>query len=445
MNLKIRTALSYTIFVGFLCYHAFIDSSYRLSADDFAVTDLATQGIPGVGFALEMYLRWEGPFLGMTLLGLVCWLASVTVPWLPLLLVKGVLVLSAAQLLKAVRPLLGSNWKSAETIGMATILMSGLYLISPNQSEIWHWLVGTPYLFPIIFSLLGVAALLNERILLAIVPFAFVMQSRATYAILIFGLLFLVSGYNILNGIKRKDWSIFICATFVFLLIYLVAPGNYTRMSDHGNSLAFLVSQFRIGLHHLFVSYNVAKIDRIALAILGCFMFVGTIPRPVVPRKMWLMLIPIALYLLFAVTHEVLFVVVTGYCEWTRVLSLHSFLFMSTCVFYGFWIVAKFNLVAKRVLMLASAGSLILLVGFMLRGISQELLEAQNLRIEYDQRMNTILSHSSVGDTLYVKKVDYTGKLYFEDLSEDPDFWINKDFRKAYDLPFKVAVQKEIE
>lgn len=441
MNSKITPALSFLLVALFLGYHVLVDNSYRPSADDFAVTDLATHGLPGINFAVEMYLNWEGPFLGMTILGLVCWLANVFSAWLPLLLVKAGLIASSAVLLNAISVRNNLDWSKSTSVSVAVIFSLVLYLISPNQPEIWHWLVGTPYLVPLIFIQLGVAALIQNRILLAVIPFAFVMQSRATYAVLIFGLLFLISAYQIIKKNRIKDWSIFIAATLGFLIIYLAAPGNYTRLTEHGNSVSFMISQFKTGLINQFVSYNAAKLDRVVLGLIAMFGLVGNVEFTKEKLPKTALLIPFSLYLLFVISHKLLFVLITGYCEWTRVLSLHSFLFLTMSVAYGFW---AFGLIPKSLYKWSLVTTALAVLALFVRvgiGLPSEILAASQFTEQYDQRMKLITSYTGEGDTLFVQPIDYSGRLYFEDFSEDPDNWINKDFRKAYNLPFKVAVK----
>lgn len=428
----------------YFAYHVFIDQSYRPSADDFAVTDLAMNGIPAISFAVEMYLGWEGPFLTMSMLGLVCWLAEITAPWVPLIMVKASLVGSTTILLRtlSLRTKQAASW--ANSLGMAVILNTGLYLIAPNQPEIWHWLVGTPYLMPLIFAQLGLAALINQRIVLAALPFAFVMQSRATYAVLIFGLLFLVSVYNMWNKNRRLEWAVFISVCLCFLLIYLLAPGNYVRMTEHGNSTAFLLSQFKVGLHNLFFSYNVAKLDRVGLSLLGLLAYLSSRGIFSKPRQAWHWTVPLFLYVSFALAHAALFVFITGYHEWTRVLSMHAFLFLVMCLVYWLWAEPRLTRpisVGKAYIGYASCLALVI---YLFSGFGRERNEAQLFREQYDQRLERILSHKGIqNDTLYVKPIHYKGKLYFEDFSHDPDHWINKDFRKAYGLPFKIAVRQQ--
>ncbi len=43
-------------------------------------------------------------------------------------------------------------------------------------------------------------------------------------------------------------------------------------------------------------------------------------------------------------------------------------------------------------------------------------------------------------DTLYLEPMNYQSVLYFEDFSGFPDNWKNNDFKKAYNLDFRVAV-----
>ncbi|MDP6908529.1 MAG: DUF6056 family protein, partial [Flavobacteriales bacterium] len=81
------------------------------------------------------------------------------------------------------------------------------------------------------------------------------------------------------------------------------------------------------------------------------------------------------------------------------------------------------------------------LITYLFSGFGNEYRKAKDLRKEYDDRMETILAfQGGKDDTLVIDQIPYDGVLYFEDFSEDPDNWINKEFRKAYNLDFKVAV-----
>ena len=124
--------------------------------------------------------------------------------------------------------------------------------------------------------MLGVAAIFRDKLLLAVVPMAFVMQSRATYAVLIFGFIVLVTAINWWAKTEnKKQWLVLSVFLFLFLAIYFIAPGNYVRLTEHGNSSSFLVSQFQIGLQNLFVSYNIAKMDRVLLGWVAVLPLIG--------------------------------------------------------------------------------------------------------------------------------------------------------------------------
>ncbi|MBL4586639.1 MAG: hypothetical protein JKX84_06250 [Flavobacteriales bacterium] len=184
--------------------------------------------------------------------------------------------------------------------------------------------------------------------------------------------------------------------------------------------------------------------DRVLLGLLAVlpFLSVANMKFPK-PNRFWKWAIPLFLYAGFAVAHEVLFVYITGYCEWTRVLSLHSFLFLIICSIYGFWIYGSFPFLQNR----KFAAIAIIGVGGLLfqlfQDIGSEMEQGKLLTERNTIRMEQIMNHQETGDTLYIAPMNYNGILYFEDFSEDPDNWINGDFRKAYGLDFKVAVKAE--
>ena len=428
----------------YLFYHCFLDYYYCLSADDFSGIDYSSQGIPGITYAWHFYWNWEGPFLSHFVHGSLMWFVSIGVsPVFVLITTKLAMVIACSMCMWTAfdRFITRISWVESWFYGL--VFTNVLYLISPNQTQIWHWLTGMVYLYPIVFLMLGVAAIFRDKLLLAVVPMAFVMQSRATYAVLIFGFIVLVTAINWWAKTEnKKQWLVLSVFLFLFLAIYFIAPGNYVRLTEHGNSSSFLVSQFQIGLQNLFVSYNIAKMDRVLLGWVAVLPLIGasvSVPRP---KQVWVRAIPAVLYVGFAVAHEALFVYITGYREWSRVLSLHSFLFLVTASVYGFWFVGLINRKWRAKIWPLSAVGILGLSFHLFKGFGTELQMAEHLKVEYGNRMETISTHQQPGDTLYVKPMNYTGILYFEDFSENPDNWINKDFCKAYDLNFKVALEK---
>lgn len=438
--------LNVVLTLAFFGYHFFLDRYYCLSADDFAGIAYASKGIPGFGYAWRFYLGWEGPFLGMIIQGLLMWLVAVGMPpFIGLLVIKGALTGSTMVLLSAISQRFGLKWSKQRAWLVAVLFNICLYLISPDKSEIWHWLIGTVvYLVPLIFLQLGTAALLKNKFWWAIAALAFVMQSRATYAVLGFGFIVLLTMlFWWKKAENRKQWLLLSAFLLLFLALYLIAPGNYVRLKEHGNAFPFLITQFKIGLQNLFVSYNIAKMDRVLLALLAVLPWVGfqgNIPRP---KQVWQWGTPAVLYVGFAIAHEALFVYITGWREWTRVLSLHSFLFLSMVVVYGFWVFSFVSVSWKKYMQAASLIGVVGLFFHLFIGFGNELQMGKEFKTSYDARMISILEHKSIGDTLYIEPINYNGILYFEDFSEDPNHWINKDFAKAYKLDFKVALKQQ--
>jgi hypothetical protein len=439
-------ALNVVCALGFLVYHIGLDRYYCLSADDFAGIDYAAKGIPGLGYAWRFYFAWEGPFLSFFIQGLLMSSVAAGIPaFIGLLIIKLGLVNSTMVLLRSVSKRFELNW-SAQQICLAALLFNiCLYVISPEPSQVWHWLIGISYLVPLIFLQLGTAALLRNKFWWATAALAFVMQSRATYAVLIFGFIVLLTIFNWWKRAEnRKQWLLLSIFLFSFLLLYLIAPGNYIRLNDsHHPSLIRFIAQFKNGLHNLFVSFNIAKMDRVLFALLAVLPWVGLCKRVPRPQQLWQWTVPSILYLGFAIAHEILFVYIAGTHEWHRVLSLHSFLFLVMTFVYGFWF---YGLVPIEWRMKARFVSVIGVIGILYQlfnGFGAQLEMGREFKANYDSRMASILEFDGVSDTLYVQPLNYTGFLYFEDFSEDPDHWINYDFCKAYNLDFKIALQPQ--
>ncbi|MCF8275490.1 MAG: hypothetical protein K9J17_02055 [Flavobacteriales bacterium] len=435
----------FTLLFGttFLLYHLGLDQYYCLSADDFAGIDNSIHGIPGLSHAWHFYWNWEGPFLSHFINGLILWTVSFgAAPMIVFMLVKLALLGSTALLIRSVfiRFQCSLSWSKSWLVAITFNII--LYLISPNKSEIWHWLTGTLYLVPLICLQLGAAAIMRDKLLLSVVPFAVVMQSKVTYAVLVFGFLVLLTALTwILNSDNRKRALFCLTALFLFLAAYIVAPGNYVRLTDHGKSNEELLWQFIIGLYNLFISFNLAKLDRVILGLLIGIPILGTKTKLLRPSKFWYWLVPVFLYLGFSVMHEVLFVSITGCREWTRVLSLHSYLFLVMVFVYGVWL---FGLIPEKWQLKIWPASVIGVVGMCLHlfnGHHVQLQMGEELKSNYDSRMATIMKHEEIGDTLYVEPMNYEGVLYFQDFSEDPGNWINKDFTKAHEIDFEIALK----
>jgi hypothetical protein len=424
-----------------LMFFAFIEQYYCPSADDFSGIMYASEGAPGFSYANQFYLNWEGPYLSQFLMGLLIRIFIITGSTsLVLGIPKLALILAASVFVRSLGARLNLGWSWSQSCLSAVVFTLSLYLISPTQSEIWHWLIGAVYLWPVIYALLASALILRGRLYLASIPVAFLMHSRITYGALILGALILFTASQYLRkSVDRKGWLIISLVAFFSLLVYVVAPGNYVRLSEHGNTLPFMISQFKVGISNLLFSYNLAKIDRVVILLLTIAPILLRSHSIVKKRLNWHLFIPAAAYLGFVVSHGVLFVVLTGYCEWTRVLSFHSFLFLMCCLFYGFILYGLIpSALRKRGWPLSFFGIIGLLL-YLQSGYKSEVLAGQELQYEYSERMKEIKSHLGEGDTLMIKKINYSGVLYFEDFSEDPDHWINKDFAKAYDLKFKIA------
>jgi len=427
-----------------LSFFWLIEQYYCPSADDFSGIQYASVGIPGISYASQFYMNWEGPYLSQLLMGLLMRLFIVTQSAaLTLSIAKLALILTSALFVKSVSDRFNMGWTWAKALISAVLFVLSLYLVSPSQSEIWHWLIGSVYLLPLIYFLLAGSFIIQNRFYMACVPVAFLMQSRITYAVL---LLFAIGIYTVILQLQKSDsrrgWLGLFLVGAISLVVYVVAPGNYVRLSEHGNTVAFMFSQFKLGLTNFFISFNLAKGDRVVLLLLSIVPVLlqkRNFPRP---NESWQYLIPGLVYLTFIIGHAVLFVVLTGYCEWIRVLSFHSFLFLMVCVIYGGWMYGLIPVQWRgKTRFLSLVGVLVLLYKLQI-GYQEELKMAHDLHLDYHQRMELIMNHQTMNDTLYLDKINYDGVLYFEDFSADPNHWINKDFVRAYGLKFNVAVTK---
>lgn len=442
IQISFTTAFAVIAFV----YHILLDQHYCLSADDFAGIDHASKGMPGLSYAWRFYMEWEGPFLSHVIQGLI--MRAVVIggpPVLMLFLVKLCVLGSSVILLGSINKRCKIGWTGAQEFQSALAFFVTLYLISPNKQEIWHWLVGTAYLTPIIFLQLGTAAIIERRFFLAVPPLAFVMQSRATYSLLVFAIIVLLGFVSIMRKEKdRSKWMWMTVILFAFLAAYLLAPGNYVRMAEHGKSISFMLSQFKMGLLKLLVSYNLAKMDRVLFGLMAGLPVLVTGRTIPIPHNRWFLLFPLLGYVGFLVAHEMLFVCLTGYQEWTRVLSLHSFLFLVLAWIYCAWASGILPHDIKGVGWPLSIFGTMGMIWFLYGNFGSELHAAERLKVQNQERLVTVLSHQEKGDTLFLPEIDYQGVLYFEDLSEDPEHWINRDFTKAYGLEFKVATKNDL-
>jgi len=341
-----------SLLLAFVIFQYSIDCNYRLSADDFSGVDYAKDGIPGLGYAWKSYWGWEGTFLNKVLQGLSMWFIGLGVP---IGIVLGSIKLAIAGsnyvLLGALNKKFNLDWSKSDRLLAASVFIITLYLISPDQSELWHWAIGTSssYMFSLSFLQLAAALILSDRVLWALIPLSFVAQSRATYAPLVFGLLFIISVWTCKRGDKKcKQWALLSVGFLIFMALYFIAPGNYVRLGSPSYEFDQWLYEYWKGVRNLFVTYNLSKVDTILLSLLVIIPAVLDREAGLQPIKKWVYAIPLILYGIFGIGHELLFVTLTGYCEWTRVLSLHVFLFYSMVLIYGFWFLPKLVVKAGR-------------------------------------------------------------------------------------------------
>lgn len=447
MNLK--TILAIGSALGFVVFHLLVDSHYRPSADDFAGMYYASQGLPGLGYASRFYMEWEGPFMSMIVQGLWMRALFVGVPGgLIISCIKIMLLLSSTYMFSGVVQLISGKKDLAGSVLIASTFVTLLYIISSAQDEVWHWVMGTVvYTHPVIALQIGIGLLCRKKFLWAILPFAYIMQSRATYAVLFYGLSFLIVVYA---WVKNLSWKKQITVANIFLLlcflIYLLAPGNANRMSPEGFDFAHYIHEYRREVQNILISFNLAKMDRILIALL---VIVPVLPVTTMfrdkPLKLWYLL-PLLAYLLFVFAHGVLFVYATGYAAWNRVFAMHTFLFVLVCGFYFY--VAYTRMVSDSIKEKARHYIVPLALAFLMfklyQPLANQLQQGKAFSEAYDERSERIFNFEGTeSDTLFIQRLPKPGVLHYWEFSEDASYWVNDDFRMRYDVEFQVALKPE--
>lgn len=447
MNLKTILAIGSSL--GFVVFHLLVDSHYRPNADDFAGMYYASQGLPGLGYASRFYMEWEGPFMSMIVQGLWMRALFIGIPGgLIISCIKIMLLLSSIYMFNGLVQLISGRKDLVGSTLMGATLVTLLYIISSAQDEIWHWVMGTVvYTHPVIALQIGIGLLCRKKFMWAILPFAYIMQSRATYAVLFYGLCFLIVLYA---WLKNTNWKKQITLANVVLLIcflvYLLAPGNANRMSPEGFDIAHYIHEYRREIQNILISFNLAKLDRVFIALL---VIVPVLPVSGFLREtklnMW-HLLPGSAYLMFVFAHGVLFVYATGYAAWNRVFAMHTFLFVLVCAFYAYVIYTKWiPLSAKEKLkQYVMPLALAVLMFKLYQPLSNQLQLGKTFSEAHDARSKKIFNYSgSATDTLFIDAMPSAGVLHYWEFSEDASHWVNDDFRMRYDVEFQVALKPQ--
>lgn len=438
--------------IGFILFHLLVDSHYRPNADDFAGMYYASKGLPGIGYATRFYLEWEGPYLSMIVQGL--WMRALydgVSGGLIITLIKLMLLLSSIFAYSGLQKLLNgkANYSNATIAASVTVMV--LYLISSSKEDIWHWVMGTVvYVHPQIALMLTLGFLFRKKFVLALLPLAYIMQSRATYAVLFLGLVSLITAYSF---ITKKEWSTNAIFANIFLLgcfcVYLFAPGNANRMSSNDFDFAHYLYEYKKEIKNVIVSYNIAKLDRVVLGVLAIIPLLPVKTTPFKKNKVWWFTLPMLAYVGFILVHGLVFVYATGYGAWPRVFSMHSLLFFILCCFYGFLMFTEFvpRRVKQRIINVVPALAVGLVMFFTYKPFVSQLQQGKKFSEAYDARTERINSYepNNASDTLFLKPLPDSGVLHFWDLSEDPSFWINDDFRMRYQIEYEIALRPQNE
>lgn len=447
MNLK--TILAIASALGFVLFHLLVDSHYRPNADDFAGMYYASQGLPGLGYASRFYMEWEGPFMSMIVQGLWMRALFVGIPGgIIISCIKIMLLLSSIYMFNGLVQLISGKKDLAGSILMGASFVTLLYIISSAQDEIWHWVMGTVvYTHPVIALQIGIGLLCRKKFIWAILPFAYIMQSRATYAVLFYGLSFLIVLYA---WLKNTNWKKQITVANIFLLlcflVYLLAPGNANRMSPEGFDMAHYIHEYRREIQNILISFNLAKLDRVFIALL---VIIPVLPSSGFVREsklnMWYLL-PGFAYLLFVLAHGILFVYATGYAAWNRVFAMHTFLFVIVCGFYAYTAYTKWapDSTKNKIMKLGVPLALAFLMFKMYQPLSHQLQLGKSFAEAYDVRSEEIFNFEGTAtDTLFIDALPDAGILHYWEFSEDASFWVNDDFRMRYDVEFQVALKPQ--
>lgn len=447
MNLK--TILAIASALGFVLFHLLVDSHYRPNADDFAGMYYASQGLPGLGYASRFYMEWEGPFMSMIVQGLWMRALFVGIPGgIIISCIKIMLLLSSIYMFNGLVQLISGKKDFAGSILMGASFVTLLYVISSAQDEIWHWVMGTVvYTHPVIALQIGIGLLCRKKFIWAILPFAYIMQSRATYAVLFYGLSFLIVLYA---WLKNTNWKKQITVANIFLLlcflVYLLAPGNANRMSPEGFDMAHYIHEYRREIQNILISFNLAKLDRVFIALL---VIIPVLPSSGFVREsklnMWYLL-PGFAYLLFVLAHGILFVYATGYAAWNRVFAMHTFLFVIVCGFYAYTAYTKWapDSTKNKIMKLGVSLALAFLMFKMYQPLSHQLQLGKSFAEAYDVRSEEIFNFEGTAtDTLFIDALPDAGILHYWEFSEDASFWVNDDFRMRYDVEFQVALKPQ--
>lgn len=445
--MKQNNILALSTPVGFLLFHLLVDSHYKPNADDFAGMYYASKGLPGIGYATRFYMEFEGPFLSMLVQGLWMRLLSMGVPGVFILgSIKLMFLLSATYAYNGLFSYLNKKgeWHSSLLCGAVTVTV--LYTISSAQDEVWHWVMGSiVYVHPQIAVFLLVGLLLRKRFALSTLPLLYLMQSRATYAVMFLGLYSMITIYF---WVAKHSWRKQVTVGNIILLagfcVYLFAPGNTTRMTTADFDIAHYLHEYKREIRNVFISFNLAKIDRVLIAVVAIVPF---LPKTEAIRNKLntaRVLLPAAAYVGFVLIHAVIFVGATGYGAWNRVVSMHSLLFFIVCLYYSYLF---YNSVVRQEkhawLSHYGAPFCVLLLGLKLYSpIFKQLEVGSRFASAYEERSAVVFSfQGSNKDTLFVTPLPSAGLLHYRELSKDAGYWINDDYRMRYDLRFQIALK----
>jgi len=445
--MKLKTLLAICSALGFVVFHFLTDFHYRPNADDFAGMFYASQGLPGIGYASRFYMEWEGPFLSMIVQGLWMRALFLGVPGgIIISVIKVIMLISSVYMFNGIIQLFSGKKDLITSVISGAVSTTTLYLISSSQEEIWHWVMGTVvYIHPLVFLQLTIGLLCRRKFALAVFPMAYIMQSRATYAVLFYGLITLLVIYAWAKNTKwKKQATVANLILLIAFLIYLFAPGNANRMSPEGFDMAHYIHEYRKEVRSILMSFNIAKIDRI---MIGLIAFVPFIPASGYLKfktmKYWVVLPGLA-YILFVLVHGIIFVYATGYAAWYRVFSMHTFLFFLVCLFYCYvglnnWLNEELRNKLKRYLAPLAMALLFFKLYFPL---GDQLKAGKSFAEAYDDRNTMIFSFQGApSDTLFISALPKPGVLHYWEFSENAGFWINDDFRMRYDIEYQIALR----
>jgi len=440
---KIVNILTILFQISFICltigYFLFVGYYSRLSADDYSSQWVIREH--GVfGTAVYVYMTWGGSFLLQVIDGIITTIfghAHTLFAYSLFLITAYYLVMCF--FLVSIHNYLLLKINYLNIFFISAVVLTAFYFATPDIGMLWHWISGSSvYILSILFLLLGLALLIRRNYFLSIFPLLVFTHCRITWDLIFF--LFYFLGILFTKGKEIRKKHIFIFSILcIGAIIYVIAPGNYIRhtatiQGHHHASFGYIISHYLTNLYIYKMSYALLAIF---LLIPFCKDICYKITAIKIPK-----IVPLAVLIVSTLIQMVvLYVAVTDFYFTDRVWSLFTLLAIFVLIYYFSVVFVKFE---KRF-------SIVFLILFFIGLVGSNYLYIKTMinnragfkafSEQYDKRMNYILSQKSKTITvLKLDKIQPPNLLYYVEFSEDPNNWVNSDFKKALELPFDVIL-----